>query len=549
MTAGTTAALGWTLIHFVWQGGLVALLLGVANAILRRGLATTRYAVSCGALLLMLAAPIATFSLLTGKHSRPMASSLVEARSIAQLPSPKFVAATPRGHVEESASLPTYFPWLVRLWFAGVILLSLRSAGAWLVAQRLKHSRVKPAATEFDRIIRRLRSRLAISRTVRLYESAIAEVPSVIGWIRPVILLPVSALTALSPEQIEYLLAHELAHIRRHDYLINLLQTAVETVLFYHPAVWWVSAQIRLERENCCDDLAVQSCGDALDYARTLAQLEELRVDPGLALAANGGSLLARIQRLAGRDAQRPHAAPAWLALPVLAGVLMLPGTVLSGKPQAAPAPASTPSAPPSSSQRKLAKVNASRPAPEPAPVPQPRGEGYLAGLADAQYTNISIDEIISLKQNGIDPRYIKELKNAGLGTPKVEQVINLHRHGVGTDFAAAVVKSGLVRDLNFDALVHLKDWGVNADDMARIRSLGFGPYSAEDVGNLHRRGVHAETFEALKEGGFTSATVNDAMEAQRNGLNTDSMRSLRNQGFTHLTLEQIFKLHRAGII
>ena len=98
-----------------------------------------------------------------------------------------------------------------------------------------------------------------------------------IGWLRPVILFPASALTGLSAEQLEALLAHELAHIRRYDYLVNLLQTTVETLFFYHPAVWWVSAQVRQEREHCCDDLAVAACGDVLTYARALTALEQLR--------------------------------------------------------------------------------------------------------------------------------------------------------------------------------------------------------------------------------------------------------------------------------
>jgi HEAT repeat protein len=129
----------------------------------------------------------------------------------------------------------------------------------------------------------------------------------VVGWLRPVILLPASALTGLTPQQLEAIIAHELAHIRRHDYLINLLQAVIETLLFYHPAVWWVSRQIRQEREHCCDDLAVAVCGDSLTYARALLEMEQLRAaGPQLAMAVNGGSLMNRIQRLVG--AQPKHA-------------------------------------------------------------------------------------------------------------------------------------------------------------------------------------------------------------------------------------------------
>ena len=134
---------------------------------------------------------------------------------------------------------------------------------------------------------------------MRVLESRLVRVPAVIGWCRPVLLLPASALAGLTAVQLEAIIAHELAHIRRHDYLINGLQSVIETVLFYHPAVWWLSGRIREEREHCCDDVAVAACGDAVAYGRALADLDELRQTEGaLVIAANGGSLTRRIQRL-----------------------------------------------------------------------------------------------------------------------------------------------------------------------------------------------------------------------------------------------------------
>src|SRR5205814_3969509 len=130
--------------------------------------------------------------------------------------------------------------------------------------------------------------------------SALVDSPCVLGWLKPIILVPISATTGLSPQQIEGILAHELAHVRRNDYLVNLAQTVVETVLFYHPAVWWISRTIRQEREHCCDDIAAQTAGDARGYARALVAMEELRqaqqcepmlVGGRLALAARGNGL------------------------------------------------------------------------------------------------------------------------------------------------------------------------------------------------------------------------------------------------------------------
>ncbi len=206
---------------------------------------------------------------------------------------------------------------LVLAWLCGVGVLTLRLISGWLWVQRMKSHGASPAADGWQHIVARLSRRLHIARHVRLLESTLVEVPTVIGWIKPVVLLPASALAGLSPQQLEAILAHELAHIRRHDYLVNLLQTLVETLLFYHPAVWWLSRRIRVERENCCDDLAVRLCGDPYTYAKALADLEELRgaarPQAFLAMAATGGSLVERVRRLLGAPSHAGRA-PGWLA-------------------------------------------------------------------------------------------------------------------------------------------------------------------------------------------------------------------------------------------
>ena len=180
---------------------------------------------------------------------------------------------------------------LVSVWLAGVAILTLRLFSGWMWVQRMKSHDAQPVHEGLDAMGRRLMRRLHIVRAVRFLESRRVDVPTVIGWLRPVVLLPVSTLAGLTPRQVEAILAHELAHIRRHDYLVNLLQTVVETLLFYHPAVWWLSHRIRVERENCCDDLAVSLCGDPVAYAAALAELEGLR-------ASSGSS---RLPRAAGR--------------------------------------------------------------------------------------------------------------------------------------------------------------------------------------------------------------------------------------------------------
>ncbi len=256
--------LALSLLHFVWQGALVAALLAAVNSLLARSSARARYTAACAALLLMLAMPLMTARVLANRP-RPGA-----------VPEPSFArfepgrsdagsrqAEMPSPFAESSDALARFAPWIVLGWIAGVGLLAVRAAGGWVVAGRLARRDTRPAPAAWETRARELARRLAIRKPVALLESLRIEVPSAIGILRPVVLLPAGLATGMTPDQLDALLAHELAHVRRRDFLVNLLQVAAETLLFYHPAVWWVSHRIRIERENACDDLAVEATGDA----------------------------------------------------------------------------------------------------------------------------------------------------------------------------------------------------------------------------------------------------------------------------------------------
>lgn len=318
--------LGWALLAFLWQGALVAALAAAGGALLRRRRAAARYALFCGAMLLMLALPVATFFArrdgvtVGGRQSafQAPASAAGTADSAAIAPAghdfdSSLSAASIAGILRRSAA--PVMPWLVAGWVAGVLLLSLRFLTGWTAARRLRRRGVTPPPLALDGTFARLTGRMRIRRPVRLLQSAAVAVPTALGALKPVILLPLCAVTSLSSEEMEAVLAHELAHIRRHDYFVNLLQTAAETLLFYHPAVWWVSRRIRVERENCCDDLAVLATGDARLYARALVELEEIRGPrPRLTVAATGGSLSRRIARLLPGFQPPAERASRWLA-------------------------------------------------------------------------------------------------------------------------------------------------------------------------------------------------------------------------------------------
>jgi HEAT repeat protein/beta-lactamase regulating signal transducer with metallopeptidase domain len=312
--------LGWTLLHFIWQGTLVtALAAGLQRALAPRS-AKLRYAVACTALLLMVGLPALTAwrmsrgtaekapggtTVVDTVYTAPVAAqpAPVPAASSSQLPFAAHVraavapAAVPAWLAYAGALCRGALPYLALLWIAGVIALSLQLAGGWIVAQRLRGGS-EPLAGDRAVLATRLSRRLGVEH-VQFRQTARLEVPMVIGWLRPVVLVPTSTLSGLTPTQLESVLAHELAHVRRRDYLVNLAQSTVEGLLFFHPAVWKVSEQIRVERENCCDDLAVSVCGDAYVYACALTRIEELRASSSrLTLAIDSGSISARVRRL-----------------------------------------------------------------------------------------------------------------------------------------------------------------------------------------------------------------------------------------------------------
>jgi TonB family protein len=310
-------ATGWALLHSLWQGALLALLAAGALWWLRHRSAELRYGIACTALALMVLAFFGTLAWVFGDGD-PLSSS-------ASL----MVAPLGEGQGSEvwishlRSVLSPWIPWLFLGWMLGFTLrLALMGRSlVWLYGPCLGSLQSPPEAclARFEAL--RVRSR--VHRFVRLGVSDRVDSLMVMGWLKPVVLIPAAALLALSPEALEALLVHELAHIRRGDFLANMIQTLAESLLFYHPAAWWLSRRIRQEREHCCDDAAVQACGDPLLYASALARLEELRSQPNaileLAPAASGGHLMSRIHRLLQpRAEQQSSASFLSLLLPAL---------------------------------------------------------------------------------------------------------------------------------------------------------------------------------------------------------------------------------------
>jgi beta-lactamase regulating signal transducer with metallopeptidase domain len=338
--------LAWALVHFLWQGALIGLVAFGLMRVPRFG-AAARYTIGVTALGAMLVAPIATAAYLaSGTNAAVARFGQTTIDTSSSLPAGFGASARARDvRTSRADSVPTHesrsrdgsratgVAIILAIWCAGVMLLSFRLASSWLAVRRLVREATRPVSPEINTLVRRVAGRMALDRVVRVCESSAVFVPVMIGWLKPVVLLPASTISGLAPAQVEALIAHELAHVRRHDYLVNLLQAVVETLLFYHPAVWLVSNHVRTEREHCCDDLAVGVC-DRLVYVTALADLAALNAVPRVALAATGGSLLGRVRRIlgGGSDNRLPVSGSLSVLFVLLVAGILVPIGLLSAR-------------------------------------------------------------------------------------------------------------------------------------------------------------------------------------------------------------------------
>ena len=391
-------ALGTALLHFLWQGTLLGVLAATALALLRNARPQARYAVACAVLSASLLLPALTLAWLLAAPTGAPADSL-----------PVLVGAnagfaSANGMQDMLAmQATTSLPWIVMLWVSGVATLLLRMAGGLWWVRRLQRQAWPEDGGHWQVRADELARKLGLPRNVRvrLFDG---DAPLAIGWWRPMVLLPAALIARMPAGLLEALLAHELAHIRRHDYLVNLLQAVVEALLFYHPVVWWLSRRIRHERELIADDLAAEALGDRRSLALALSELDRMLGAtaagpiPRFAHAAHGGQLMSRIQHLL-RPRQHPLAIG--LSLPLLglalAGVAMYAHahssapeaaatadySVLPPAPPAPPALPAAPAAPAPLPAPALPALPATPPQPPPAHV-----RGIKVGPHDAEGAN-----------------------------------------------------------------------------------------------------------------------------------------------------------------
>jgi len=306
MTAAhLVASIGWTLVEFIWQGALIGCAVALAMSLLRNARAEHRYAVACTGLVLCLVWP-----------ALELAARLAGTPDLAAQSATNFAGGLIAAPLDEGwrAVLERSLGWIVGTWGVCAAVLALRMIAGLLWLQRA--AALEKCDPLWQARLDKIAHDIGIARKVRLRIVAQLTSPVTFGWWRPVVLVPASLVSGMSPHLLEALLAHELAHIRRHDYLVNLLQNVVEALLFYHPAIWWISGRIRAERELVADTIAARQLGEPRRLALALSELERIQFSTQhLAQAANGGNLMQRIKQLVRPDTQALN----WkAAIPVL---------------------------------------------------------------------------------------------------------------------------------------------------------------------------------------------------------------------------------------
>jgi len=615
--------LGWTLLHFLWQGAGLAAIFAVAAAVCRS--AAVRYALAVSALVLMMASPVVTFTRLHAQANPAVRAGAGGASAWAET-STQNATALPGSHAPAAgprSEQPMALLWIVEAWFLGVLLLSLRTAGGLLLIERMRRKEIAPVGAALLERCLTLQRRMGLDRVIRYCECHRLDAPAVLGWFRPVVLLPVRALTGLSEGQIEAVIAHELAHIRRLDCYVNLFQIATETLLFYHPAVWWVSQRVRAEREHCCDDEAIAICGDAVNYARALTLMEEWRTAPALMMAVNRSPLAERVVRLLGWNGAAGTMRVAGVAgsLVCLAGAL-LAGNAFLGVAHAAlrgaspkkeqggsvivvrPEPASEKERVEQAARPAPAVQSAPKPQPNPAGEPQTTNDGrkqsYMDSMAAAGIKITDVDELISLKVQGVTPEYIRGMHDLGL-QPNVDELIGMKVQGITPEYVREMRKfdsNASIDDLigmkvqgitpvyflearktygnlsveeligmkvqgitpeyirefhdlglqpSADDLIGLKVQGVTPSYVKEMRATGLKP-STDDLIGMKVQGVTPEYVKAMQAAGFKDLDCDELIGAKVQGVTPEFIEKVRKHGFQNLTLDKLISLKQADI-
>jgi beta-lactamase regulating signal transducer with metallopeptidase domain len=609
-------ALGWTLLHFCWQGTAVAVAFAAVDRITSRASSRIRYSIALAALLLMPAIVLGTFALeIQAAHAATPAHLPGDANTVFSITPSGIQPLLHELPLASSLEEPTNWlamrtdrmlPWVDAIWFLGVVFLALRSLGGWWhLGQVRRHAR-RMIPQEIEHAFLQLCDQIEVGRKVVLRASDEVISPMAMGVWRATVILPISAVLSLPRAELEAVIAHELGHIRRWDYLWNLLQTAIESLLFFHPAVWWISRTVRERREICCDEIAVRSCSDAAIYARALLRLEEQRTVKlrlAMALGGCGGSLLGRVRKILGEDMAMEGrmtsgvsvAAIGALALSFLLGpkiseaVATPAGThpmlshVLETLPAAVISQIDTPN-------KRIAVPAAPVTVPDTAvpPIVLPDGAAPPLVLPDGAATPIVLPDDAASAIAPAPPSPAHHSQHAAM--PMIAPSPSPHIHtefafstaivvnhvtnsaneiafwqsntkdsaqgtassskGTGAAYLDGMRDAGYPLDLNNDleSLVALKSIGVTPDYAKSMGSAGLGKPTIHELITLKSIGVTPEYVASLKQGGIAPLTFHDAITYKSIGITPEYAAQMKQKGFGDLSAHELVTMKSLGV-
>ena len=618
LSRGEMVALGWTLLHFCWQGTVLALAYAGVNRMTSRATSAVRYAVALGALALMPLVVTATFAYEMRQVS-PAEFSAQSVNAIAatewkamqepiarELPAAMSPVARARGAWLEE-NVERALPCIDAVWVSGVLLLALRAMGGWWQLESLRRRAQRVVPREVQRQFRHMCERMRVGHRVALRVSDEVISPLAMGVWRATVILPMSAILRMPPQELEAVLAHELGHIRRFDYLCNLLQTGVESVLFFHPAVWWLSRTVRERREVCCDEIAVEICTDPVVYAKALLRLEEEKTAHlalAMALKGSDGLLLRRVTQILG-DATNMESRMTSGVRVAAAGVVVI-GLLLGPRLRnavAAPvasisqprlmhamddAPEPMRPQPPAAPARAVPKAQSEKPdavparkkdpaavaqAPEPQPQPEPEPlvridaapavniatSRVMATVVPALIANVRVRtaQIAADVQAAGGSSESKESESKGLayldgmraaGYPldlnnDLDRIIALKSLGVTPEYAKSMGEAGLGKP-SVHELITLKSLGITPDYVAKMKQSGLPPKDFHEVVTEKALGVTPEYATAMKQAGFGDLDLHELIGLKAQGMTPEYAQWLKTQ-FPQATVGE---LRRAAI-
>lgn len=558
-------AVCWTILHSLWQGLLLAMVTGIFMLITKKSAPALRYNLLFTLLIIFVAVVGYTFYL-QERHISETTNSFQQAivdgesdhpgKAITQIHTGingttlrnAFESFT--GYFNEHASL------VVLVWAVIFLVRFVKIISGLVYVQRIRHYGTSTVSEEWQQKLLQLQKRLQLTQPVILMESALLKIPVVLGWLKPVILVPAGMLTNLTVAQVESILLHELAHIRRRDYLFNIIQHITDTIFFFNPAVVWVSALIRSERENCCDDIAVLESRSRKQFVEALVsfhQYSNSKQEYALSFAAGKNQLLKRVQRIVNR---KNHSLQA-VERAILAFILLFTGAAFVtlkshtvpekinnteqlsltslGKKQNI----STKDIP----GKQVRKVNA---------VEITRQNKILIVAKENNLTATHADTVVPIENAGTSnselEEYRRQLKSIGIKEPgddiQLQQYLD---HGVSVGYVSALIKSGY-NNISMHTAMEMVDHGVSVDFIVALRGIGFRNVAVEKAIELVDHGVDTKAIEGFIQFGFKDISLDDAIKLRDHDVTVTYLETVKKKMGSILTLEEYIKLRDSGI-